>query len=83
MGPIHALHVVELARETGNCTLAARYEDAGVMRARIAVSVSLLITVTCSVRSPASAACAVTFVGAAIVAVTGAPIAPAWNASIA
>jgi myo-inositol 2-dehydrogenase/D-chiro-inositol 1-dehydrogenase len=23
MGPIHALHVVELARETGNCSLAA------------------------------------------------------------
>lgn len=33
MGPIHALHVVELARETGNCTLAALV-DTDVERAR-------------------------------------------------
>src|SRR6266567_438799 len=33
MGPIHALHVHELAQETGNCTLAALV-DANLERAR-------------------------------------------------
>jgi len=55
MGSIHALHVHELARETGNCTLAALCTDAPEKAERLAAEMGCTVPIFRSVEALADA----------------------------